>query len=83
MTRPRDLKPSVEILGVEPLLLPRAVGQIVVPQPIDGNVEPALVLLVDRLHPEAGDRPLPADPEDVAMQRHFARFYSMVLRPPI
>src|SRR5262245_20689377 len=71
---PRDLKTLVESIGVEPFLPAYAVRQIVVPQPLDGNVELAVVLLVDRLHPGPGDRPLPPDPEDVAMQRHFARF---------
>jgi hypothetical protein len=48
--------------------------QIIVPQALDRNVELTAMLLVDGLHPESGDRPLPPDPEDVAMQRHIARF---------
>ena len=48
----------------------------------DLDVEVALQLLIDQLHPVAGDRPLPADPVDVAMQRHFTRFAICRARSP-
>lgn len=88
MTCPRNPEPLAEIVGIEPFLRAHGSERMIVPQALDGNVELAVVLLVDGLHPESGDRPLPADPEDVAMQRHFARFtcwagYSITLRPPI
>src|SRR6267142_1389703 len=60
-----------EILGIEPPAGAQALRQAIVPQAGDLNVEDALQPLVDRLHAVAGDRPLPADPIDVAMQGHF------------
>src|SRR5437660_12222673 len=74
MPRLCDREPLGKIVRIEPFLPAHTVRQIVIPRPLDRNVELTVVLLVDRLHPESGDRPLPTNPEDVAMQRHFARF---------
>jgi hypothetical protein len=45
-------------------------GSPLFPEPGGLDIEFALQLLIDRLHPMAGDSPLPADPINVAMQGH-------------
>ena len=60
-------KSFVKILGIEPFLIVQCVGPSVFPYPGSLDIEFALQLLIDRLYPVAGDRPLLAHPIDVAM----------------
>src|ERR1700738_1484200 len=63
-------KPLVEIQDIDPFQPIHALDEAVFPQTGDLDIEHAIQPLIDRLHPVAGDSPLPADPIDVAMQRH-------------
>ena len=80
--RPRDREPLVEVARLSHSLARMLFDQTVVPQPGGLDVEEALQLLIDQLHPVAGDGPLPADPVDVAMQRHFRTFAICRARSP-
>jgi hypothetical protein len=73
-TLSRGCERLVEILPIEPCEGAHALRQAVVPQPGDLDIECAVEALIDRLHPEAGNGPLPADPVDVAMQGHRSAF---------
>ena len=64
-------KPVVEIFLNQPLLIAKTFQQAVIPHPGGRDVELSFSLLIDRLHSNAGDSPLPANPVDVAMQRHL------------
>src|SRR5229473_4275815 len=63
-------KSLVEIQDIDPFQPTHAFNEAVFPQTGDLDIEHAIQPLIDRLHPVAGNSPLPADPIDVAMQRH-------------
>ncbi|HVX77260.1 MAG TPA: hypothetical protein VHB49_14110 [Bradyrhizobium sp.] len=66
-------KPFAEILRIEPLLCAQYFQDALVPDPRRLDIEIAMPFLVDGLHAIAGHGPLPADPKDVAVQRHFSK----------
>jgi len=78
-TGPRHRKPLVEIRDIEPFLGAHAFDQRILPQAGGLDIEKTAQFLVDQLHPVAGDRPLPADPMDIAMQCHFLLLLFVVL----
>src|SRR5439155_24116694 len=78
----RDRQPLAKIVGVEPFLLAHGFEQAIIPQTPDVDVELPTVSLIDGLHTISGDRPLPADPVDVAMQRHLRTLVVGLTRSP-
>src|ERR1035437_5026450 len=60
----------LEIVQVEPRLGQHGLGQAVLPQPGNINIELPLQLLIDSLNAIASDSPLTAQPKNVAMQGH-------------
>src|SRR5262249_55402715 len=77
----RDLERLVEIGCVDPGEPAGALDRNVVPQFANFNVKTAFQTLVDRLYPETGDSPLPANPINVAVQghRYSLSFLRMIL----
>ena len=65
-----EVELSVEVGGVDTGLGAPALHESVVPEPRDADIEHAAQALIDGLDAGSRHRPLPADPEDIAMQGH-------------
>src|ERR1700736_3469352 len=81
MAGARDLDRLVEIRRVQPGQRAGTLDDDLIPHAGHFDVETALQALVDRLYPETGDGPLPANPINVAMQGHRYSFstFRMIL----
>ena len=69
-----DLERLREILDIEPRLGAEPFLNAILPQARALDIELALLLLIACLDAVAGHGPLPAYPEDIAMQGHGSRF---------